>query len=380
MGRIDDAIGDYRKALTGAPERADIHRELAGLLFEAGRAGDAFLELDAVIANRPSPGLVVMRGELALLFGDIAAAEASARRALSIAPDCAQAHGLDANSARLSGSMDRALASARRAVELAPDDFTLLHACCEIELATGNASDAARRLRVAAPPTHLQKHIALKATAMRIAGDAGYRRYYDYDRLTAQVMIDPPAGFATIADFNAALATAIAPLHRTRQRPLDQTLFGGTQSPGRLWNEPDPIIRLYAETMLSAARAFVAKLQDDAAHPFLARKRANLECAGAWSVMLSSGGGHVDHIHPAGWISACYYVQSPPEIFAGERAGCLRLGASGVCGVTLPAERYYSPTPGTVVFFPSYVWHGVEPFVAASPRVTAPFDLSPVAW
>lgn len=212
---------------------------------------------------------------------------------------------------------------------------------------------------------------------MRAAGDPDYRRYYDYDRFTAQIAIDPPAGFSSIAAFNAALFAAIAPLHRTRQRPADQTLYGGTQSPGRLWNEKHPIIRLYAETMLSAARRFVSRLPDDADHPFLARKSLDLDCAGAWSVMLSSGGGHVDHIHPAGWISACYYVESPPEIFSGDRGGHLRLGAAGVAGLDLPAERYFPPTPGTVVFFPSYVWHGVEPFSGSSPRVTAPFDLAP---
>jgi hypothetical protein len=96
-------------------------------------------------------------------------------------------------------------------------------------------------------------------------------------------------------------------------------------------------------------------------------------------VILSSGGGHVDHFHPAGWISASYYVESPAEIFAGARAGYLRLGATGVPGLSLPAERYFPPKPGTVVFFPSYIWHGVEPFAAASPRVTAPFDLAPAA-
>ncbi len=377
MGRFDDAALSYKSAIAAAPARADVHRELAGMLFEAGRAGEAFAALDAVIASQPSPALLVLRGELSLLFGDIAAAADAAKRALEIAPNDARAHGVDAQAARHAGAIEAALSAAKRSVDLAPDDFALLHLCCEIELATGNAAEAARRLESAAPPAHLQKHIALKATAMRASGDPGYRRFYDYDRLTAQVAIDPPTGFATTGDFNAALLGAIAPLHLSKQRPLEQTLYGGTQSPGRLWTENDPVIRLFAKTMLEAARAFVSRLPDDPSHPFLSRKSHDLECAGAWSVMLASGGGHVDHIHPAGWISASYYVQSPPEIFAGDRAGYLRLGATGVPGLTLPAERYFQPRPGSVVFFPSYIWHGVEPFEASSPRITAPFDLAP---
>jgi tetratricopeptide (TPR) repeat protein len=377
MARFDEAAAGYRAALAAAPLRADIHRELAGMLFEAGRASEAFASIDAVLARQASPALLVTRGELSMLFGDADAAGDAARRALDLAPQEAKALGLLAKWARQRGLVDEALRVSQASVAAAPDDFDLLHLCCEIELLAGRASEAARRLDRSAPPQHLQKHIALKATAMRAAGDPDYQRYFDYDRLTAQVDIAAPTGFASVDEFNAALLSAIAPLHRTKQRPIDQTLFGGTQSPGRLWNEKHPVIQLFAETMLAEARRFVARLPDDPKHPFLARKSDQLECAGAWSVMLSSGGGHIDHIHPAGWISASYYVSSPPEIFASDRAGYLRLGATGVPGFTLPAERYFPPRAGSVVFFPSYIWHGVEPFEAPAPRVTAPFDLAP---
>ncbi len=377
-GRFDEAAASYRSALGLAPARTDIHREYAALMFETARASDAFGVLDAVIARQPSATLLTTRGELSLLVGDMGGAAASARGALALDPNYAAALGLAAKAARHAASMEEALDLARRSVNLALDDFDLLHICCEIELATGQFEQAAARLKRDAPSGHLQKHIALKAIALRAAGDPDYRRYYDYERLTAQIAIDPPDGFSTIGDFNAALLAAIAPLHRTSQRPLDQTLFGGTQSPGRLWNDPHPVIQLFARTMMASARAFVASLPDDPSHPFLARKTEGVACAGAWSVMLASGGGHVDHIHPAGWISASYYVETPPEIFAGDKRGHLRLGASGVAGLALPAERYFAPRPGTAVFFPSYIWHGVEPFAAASLRVAAPFDLVPM--
>ena len=276
------------------------------------------------------------------------------------------------------GDYALALPAARRGVDCAPDNFDVVHTCCELELAAGDADRARALLDRDAPPAHLQKHIALKTIAMRMSGDPGYRAYYDYDRFTAQIAIDAPPGYASIEAFNDALAASIQRLHRAAQRPVDQTLYGGTQSSGRLWNVPDPVIQDYVAAMRRAAARFAENLPEDPLHPFLARKSTNLDCVGAWSVILSSGGGHVDHIHPAGWISACYYVTAPKEIFDGDRAGYLRLGASGVPGLALPAERYYPPTPGTVVFFPSYVWHGVEKFEASSPRITAPFDLAPL--
>ena len=207
--------------------------------------------------------------------------------------------------------------------------------------------------------------------------DVRYRYFYDYDRMTAKIRIETPPGFDSLDAFNAELADRLERLHATEAQPLEQTLFGGTQSPGRLWDTDDPVIGALGDALLKAASQFVAGLPDDPVHPFLRRKSADLELTGAWSVRLRSGGGHVDHIHPAGWISASYYVCVPQSVRDGERAGWLRLGASGVAGLELPAERYICPEPGHAIFFPSYMWHGVEPFESDEVRVTAPFDLVP---
>jgi putative 2-oxoglutarate-Fe(II)-dependent oxygenase superfamily protein len=82
-------------------------------------------------------------------------------------------------------------------------------------------------------------------------------------------------------------------------------------------------------------------------------------------------------VHPAGWVSASYYVQVPESVMAGERAGWLRLGVPGLTGLALPAERYIKPEPGHAIVFPSFFWHGVEAFESDEVRVTAPFDLVP---
>lgn len=375
LGRFEEAAEAYRTAISLDKTRADIHRDYANMAFEIGK--DPFDIIDKTIDETQSPVLMTARGESSLLMGDADAALHFGKRAILFARNDARAHGLLARASHALRDENAALQHARRAIELSPDDFELLHACCEIEMANGEFAVAADRLRRDAPIRRLQKHLALKAIALRAAGDEAYRQIYDYDRLTAQIAIDPPPGYSTISAFNDALAAAISGLHKTTNRPVDQTLYGGTQSVGRFWNEPDPVIQAYVAAMRAAAREFVDRLPDDPAHPFLSRKSRDLTCVGAWSVKLASGGGHVDHIHPAGWVSACYYVAAPPEIFDGDRAGFLRLGASGIQGLDLAAERYFPPTAGAVVFFPSYMWHGVEPFVGSGPRITAPFDLAP---
>ncbi|MFC2951691.1 tetratricopeptide repeat protein [Marinicaulis aureus] len=374
MGEADSA---FRRALAITPLRSDIHRDFARMLWEEG-VGARFLEpLDMVLAQYPNAELLSLKSELAYLAGLPDLAEEAASRALALdqaAPTPKRILGLVR---RHHGDSAAAAEMFADALAAAPDDYETLHTLVETRLASGEFEEAVRLLDREPPPDHLQKHIALKANAMRLSGDPEYRLYYDYDRFTRKMFIEPPEGYADLAAFNAALVEAILPLHRTAAHPLEQTLYGGTQSVGRLWEEPHPLIQALKGQLLAAAARYVEDLPDDPAHPFLCRKSKDLTCQGAWSVVLASGGGHVDHIHPKGWISASYYVQVPDEVAHGEKAGFLRLGASGLGGVTLEAERWFRPEVGAVIFFPSYMWHGVEPFASVRPRITAPFDLAP---
>ena len=377
-GKLMEAEAAYAAALALAPAREDIHSDLARMLWEMGEGGRFLDYLDRANATAPQAALLALESQFALLAGRLDAAETAARRAVEADAQSAAAHRVAGSVHRHQGAHAAAVGAFERALACAPEDWDARHELAEALLAHGEAARAADMLDADAPQAHLQKHIALKALAMRLSGDAGYRRYYDYDRFTRKMTIETPPDFPNLAAFNEALVDAIRPLHATKAQPIDQTLYGGTQSLGRLWDEPHPVIQALKDALLKAAAAYAAQLPDDPAHPFLAQKSADLECAGAWSVMLSSGGGHVDHIHPAGWISASYYVRVPEEVcFGGEKAGFLRLGASGVRGVDLEAERWFRPEEGAVVFFPSYMWHGVESFSAKTPRVTAPFDLKP---
>ncbi|MEM9014532.1 MAG: tetratricopeptide repeat protein [Pseudomonadota bacterium] len=373
------AEASYRQALSLEPAREDIHSDLVRMLWEYGDA-DRFLAPLADAAKRlQAPALYVLLGGFALRAGDVETARHAAGQAITIADQLAPAWRLLANTENAAGDLSAARAHGAKATALAPDDFDTLHDFAETLLAAGAYNEAAGRLDRNPPDAFAQRHLGLQALAMRAAGDPAYRRFYDFDRFTSKIRITPPQGFSSIEAFNAEMISALRPLHPNTQQPIDQTLFGGTQSLGSLWRRPEPIFRALKEAMLSAAAAFVDSLPTDETHPFLRQKTDNLRCAGSWSVMLASGGGHVDHIHPKGWISAVYYAHVPAEISdsTNDRAGFLRLGSSGVRGLTLPAEAWVRPEPGTVVFFPSCMWHGVEPFESYEQRVTAPFDLAP---
>lgn len=377
-GEIERAAQAYRRAIALFPQSIAAHRDYVAMLFESGRGIDAFEALDEVIAREPSPALLDLRAELSLPAGDLAGAERAAVALAALPGSQSRGSFRLARIRRNQRRLGEAAELAAKAVAAAPDDWPAVHELAETLLASRRPGEAVRVLGKHPPTDHLQKHIALLSLALRAAGDPSYRGFYDYERFAAKLFIDVPPGYSSVAAFNEALLKSLAPLHqRCRQRPIDQTLYGGTQSFGNLWKERDPAIRALAETLMATAARYVDSLPDDPGHPFLARKTKDLVCAGSWSVMLASGGGHVDHYHPQGWISASYYVKIPPEISTGDRAGFLRLGASGVDGLDLPPEYWIRPEEGAAIFFPSYMWHGVEPFSASTPRITAPFDLAP---
>lgn len=378
LGRTEAARAAYAEALRHAPERVDIHRDLASLAWEAGAGRGATAAMDAQLTVRPDADLALAKARILYRGGDLTAARATLDQALEWTPDHAQALALRGEIRRHTGDDAAGLRDLESAFAASGgSDCTIRHQLAEGRLAESDFAGALALLEEEPEADHLQKHVALKALAWRGLGDPAYRNFYDYDRFTWAGTIRTPAGYDSLEAFNADLEAAIARLHTTEAQPLEQTLFGGTQSPGRLWNEADPVIAALADSLLEAADRFVSGLRHDPAHPFLRRKSNRLKLIGAWSVRLRSGGGHVDHVHPAGWISACYYVAVPQSVMQGERAGWLRLGASGVRGLDMPAERYLKPEPGRVIFFPSYMWHGVEPFQGDTLRVTAPFDLVP---
>jgi tetratricopeptide (TPR) repeat protein len=172
-----------------------------------------------------------------------------------------------------------------------------------------------------------------------------------------------------------ALAARLRTLHRTTHQPLDQSVRGGTQTQGILFARLEPEIRALRAAVVAAVERHVAQLPPRrAGHPLLAAPRGRpVRFAGSWSVRLTEGGHHANHIHPAGWFSSALYVALPD---APEPAGWLTLGVpQAELGIELPPIRLVEPRPGRLVLFPSTLWHGTVPFEAGE-RLTVAFDVA----
>lgn len=173
------------------------------------------------------------------------------------------------------------------------------------------------------------------------------------------------------------LADVLRKLHTMSGQPLEQSLRGGTQTDGHLFQRIDPVIVQMRDAIRETVAEYAAQLPPpDPMHPLLSVPRRPIEFAGAWSVRLQSHGYHANHVHPAGWISSALYIVLPSDI-ARDDAGILTLGEAMAPNfpIALPPFRTVEPRPGRLALFPSYTWHGTRPFVEGE-RITVAFDVA----
>lgn len=418
-GRAQDAVACFERARHAGHASPELEDALAGALLDTGRTQEALALARRLVASHPDfvPGHVTL-ADLLWEYGDPGAesdeAEAAFRRALAAAPD----------HHALRGALVRHLLARRKPAEALTEARTLrqrhdhpLSAWLEAEAldAAGETEAAGAHFAALKPalggrPDFLNAHArhllrrgrwdaaaqaageatriapgdqqgwAWLATAWRLLDDPREQWLCGYDALVALVEVGPPDGFASQHEFLETLGGLLDGLHQARREPMRQSLRGGSQTPGRLFGRPEPLLAQTRDALLRAVRAWIARLPDDPTHPFLARKAATARIAGSWSVKLWSAGSHANHIHSEGWASSAYYVRLPPAVTAsdGDDAGCIQFGQPPAeLGLDLPPRRTIRPMPGHLALFPSYLWHGTVPFEDVAPRMTIAFDMLP---
>lgn len=110
-----------------------------------------------------------------------------------------------------------------------------------------------------------------------------------------------------------------------------------------------------------------------------------------WSIINPPGNGNRAHIHPGCIWSGVYYVQAPEAAgqieFIDPRTALLMNQAKFVPKKKRPRDCWtkvnYKPTPGRMLVFPSWLYHGVDPNMSKeagqkADRVIMSFNISQV--
>jgi tetratricopeptide (TPR) repeat protein len=375
--RMEESESLLLDALSRWPADARLHSLLAELRWQLGAGRDATSTLERAIQDYPA------ELQLRLVAADLLRNMALPERALSLleeglarAPESAAfltSTGVVLDElGRSTDALERLRAAIPRARNPAQAQRNLVPALLRTE-AVEEALSICDALLAAAP--HDQMVLAYRTTALRLAGKAEYARLCDYARLVRCYDLVAPPAYDGIGQFNAMLARALNVLHHMSQRPIAQSLRGGTQTGGNLPAD-DPVVADFFAMLDAPIRDYVSRLDATSSHPVDRRRSESYRLAGSWSVLLSPGGYHVDHVHPQGWLSSAYYVELPGAALDESRAAWLKFGEPGV-KVGLPPEHFVEPVAGRLVLFPSYFWHGTVPFHEGGGRLTAAFDVIP---
>ena len=379
--RESEALGEFARAIELAPDLLDAHRRYNALAFQMGRE-DLCLKSYALARARvgDKPDLLLAEAEHRLFQGDAAVSEGLLRRAHDIEPARGDIASVLARSLMLQKKFDESVALLQSAIAAEPGVVHHQRGLAETLLQAGRTSESAALIeRALASAPYDQMLLALQMLALRELGDSRFDALADLNRFIGIYELPPPAGYSDVASFNRALAEDLAHLHTRNVEPLEQTLRGGTQSPGYLFARPTRALDGVRARIREAVGDYVSAMPSDPAHPLLGRKDAEFDFAGAWSCRLRSSGFHSNHVHPQGWISSAYYVSLPDVVAdSSQQQGWLKFGESNIgLGERDRPERTVKPEVGKLVLFPSYFWHGTVPFASQDPRLTVAFDVVP---
>lgn len=349
------------------PGWAEGQTALARIRWEAGEGRAFTRDLEAALAASPSDRALWHAYASALAAADLSAEAAdAAARARATAGDDPALTMLEAVHASEAGQIERA----DRLFAEAPAGFpgrAILEARHRIRCADYGAAAALTDGARAEAPWDVGVW-AMTALLWRLTGDARSDWLVGQDGLHGAVTVGlGPSDLERIGE-------RLRSLHRTRAHPIGQSLRGGTQTRGRLFERKEPEIGTLREAIRSAVEQFWQRLPPhDPAHPLLRHRERSPRFDGSWSVRLTGGGFHVSHFHPNGILSsACYFVvpeaRTPME-------GWLEIGgAPGGLDVPIEPLARIEPTPGRLALFPSFLFHGTRPF-AQGERLTVAFDV-----
>ncbi len=375
MGRTDEAALLLEALLRREPMNGAAHEAYNNLLHRHGRDEEFLKSYD----RAPAAG-VLQTGKANFLLKTGRGEEAHALYAAIAArePDNLNAILGAAGALNQLGRQDEAAAELEQALARHPDSIPLYRQLAATALEARDPQRAAVMAQKVLALAPLDQYgLALQGTAWRMLDDERDEILNHYDELIAVFDLKPPAGFSSMADFNGELAAWLNRIHPMTRAPLDQTLRGGSQTRGHLFGAGHALVEKLKDRIAQAMNGYIGGIRPDAGHPFRGRKSGHFRFTGSWSSRLGDRGFHVNHVHPEGWISSCYYVEVPEAVKnESRREGWIRFGEPSFA-VGLSGRRAIQPAAGRLVLFPSYMWHGTIPFHGLNPRLTIAFDAVP---
>jgi len=380
-GNRQQAVEHCLQATALDPFYAEGHEACRKLLWDLGDPGNMNISYQLACERHPDSSEALTNYGSALLESHLPG-EAVEVLDRALALDRGNARALSKKGRALArlGRWQEAIAAGREAIAIDDSDYSFFEALGEAYLEERDYEQAADAYWAAHARNPRRSSVLASLTiALNEIGDPAVDRLVDYDTFVTARLIDLPDGFASLVEFNDALHEELAAQHVPRPFPIGQTMRGGTQNKGHLFRGAEGLVRVVKRHISDALSAYIAGLEYDPDHPFLRFINPDFRFTGAWSTILPESGYDESHIHNDGWISGVYYVKAPAidDASWARGEGCIQFGRPPrlFASPHNDVRRRIRPEPGMAVFFPSYYWHGVEPFHQKGLRHSIAFDV-----
>ncbi len=378
--RIEDALDALRAGLSRYPASVRLHAELAKTMRHGGAAARGFsTHFEKAVQENPRDVALRMGcAQMLMQANRYEDAVSLLRNGLAVLGENQTLRfGLGlchAQSGDL-GEAERQLSTAARISQSPQIQKSLTH----ILLRQGRAEEAFELCDQGMRDSpHDQEWISYYTLALRMLSDAEFHDLADPAHLVRVVDLPTPRGYGNEESYWSALANALSDLHANYNGAFEQNSQAAIQTPRPLMDERNDLFDTFFDLAQDAVEYYVADMPDDSAHMFFGRKSTRVRRASAWTVRLVAGGAHSNHVHTLGWISSAFYARVPPRDAAdAPHAGWLKFGEPDLPMPGCGPLHWVEPKVGRLVLFPSYLWHGTEPFPRGE-RITIAFDMSPV--
>lgn len=380
LSRLDESEDAYRAAIKHKPDFAAAWSNLGAVLYERGDAAGALdaydraLGLDANFAEAH-----YNRGIALQDLGKPDDALAAYKRAIGLEPSHVGAHLNIAVILRDQNKLEDAEAAYRATIAAAPDFAKATAELGSLLMQMGRLEDAEALSAsyLAAHPGDLTM-LGFRTTLLPQMGrDEEARKLSDFGRFLLPVECPPPEGFADIGAFNRALAAHVLEHPSLVRAPNSHATRHGRHS-GELLVEPKGPMAGLEDLIRQAVEAWMAAVEPDPGHPFLAREPSRLGLT-AWAVVMDKQGHQIPHIHPSAWLSGVYYVKLPRVVQADpdSHEGWIEFGRppEDYALTREPDVELVQPAEGMMIVFPSYLYHRTIPYQSDETRISIAFDI-----
>ncbi len=382
VGEFSDAVAHIRAALEVKEDSTLFRTSLAQAYFRTGRLAEAIEALEAVIEREPDAfnahsDLGAVRQE----SGDLDGAIDAYRRAIALNPGLPVVHFNLGTALKQKGLAGDAIACLERARGMDPGNATFAATLAGYYLEAGDAQAAldACRACLSVAPRNLMALTFMSIALDRLGKHEAAAHLVDFDRLIRKRSLSPPAGYASLEDFNRDLAGYVRAHPTLAVEPRNNATRFGRHTDNLLANPGGPI-PAFAALIEAAVEDYLRELPVTAEHPYLAHRPSEFKLM-MWSVVMDSQGHQLAHMHPDGWVSGVYYVALPDVMHAGAggEEGWIEFGRplEALTGATEPRTTRLRPEEGLLVLFPSYFYHQTIPFESDEQRICIAFDAVP---